>query len=364
MARAPKPAPVQAIVGEDSYLAEAALERLLTAAVGQERQESVSVLYGDESRWEDVLAAARAGSLFAPQRAVVVRRAELLKYANAPQEEPGRVEAAEGREPKKGKAASGRKPAGPGAAGDPVEAYLASPAADATLILLAARPDRRKRPWKSLLSAAEVHDAAPRKGRALRMQVEQELRERGLRFSREALDQLIEEVGQDLRRLMGEVDKLEAWAEGRKQIGEDDVAAVLGHGLGQPTYLLSDAFAARDAARTLELVDELMSNGEPGVLLIAVLHRALRQVRAAAALQGARVPRQEIGARLLPPHMQFKLDSLLEAARRWSEPELARAVAALARVDREVKQGAPAEVALAAAVAAACSRATSPVRAT
>ena len=50
-------------------------------------QDALQVLYGDETKWEDVLAAARTGSLFVSRRAVVVRRAELLKYANAPTED-------------------------------------------------------------------------------------------------------------------------------------------------------------------------------------------------------------------------------------------------------------------------------------
>lgn len=347
MAPARRPAPVQAIVGEDSYLAEAALEQLLADAVGGDQQESVRVVYGDEARWEDVLAAARAGSLFATRRAVVVRRAELLKYASAPQDD--------GEAKGKGK---GRPEQ------DPVEGYLAAPAADATLVLVAAKPDKRRRPWKALLAAAEIHDAAPRRGRALRGYVEQEIRRRGLRFTRDALDQLLEEVGQDLRRLMGEVDKLEAWAEGRSEITGEDVAAVLGHGLGQPLYLLSDAFAARDAPKTLELVERLLGDGEPGVLLLSAMHRSLRQVRAAVALREAAVPKPQIGARLLPPHMQFKLDALLEASRRWSERDLARAVGILEQADLAVKQGASSAVALTSAVVGACAgAATSPRRA-
>ncbi len=312
MAPARRPAPIQAIVGEDSYLAEAALEQVLAEAVGADTRESVRVLYGDEAKWEDVLAAARAGSLFTANRAVVVRRAELLKYASAPRDDEAAGEA-KGR----GKGRSDD---------DPVEAYADAPASDATLVLVAARPDRRRRPWKSLLPRALVHDAAPRKGRALRAYVEQELRRRGLLISREATDQLLEEVGQDLRRLMGEVDKLEAWAAGRQEITGEDVASLLGHGLGQPLYLLSDAFAARDREKALELLERLLGDGEEGLRVLATLHRTLRQVRGAVALREAGVPRAQLGARLLPPNMQFKLDALLEASRRWSERDLARAL--------------------------------------
>jgi DNA polymerase-3 subunit delta len=319
MARPPRPGPIQAIVGEDTYLAEEALERVLAAAIGDDRQDALQVLHGDEARWEDVLAAARTGSLFAPRHAVVVRRAELLK---------GDEEAA-----------------GP---------YADDPAPDATLVLVAAKPDRRRNPWKRLLPKATVHDAAPKRGRALREHVEHELRARGLRFARPAFDDLVAEVGQDLRRLMGEVDKVEAFAAGRREISADDVAAVLGRGLGQPLYLLSDAFASRDAGRSLELVERLLGDGEEALRILSALHRSARQVRAARALGEAGVSRDQIGARLLPANVQFKLDALLSAARRWTEPDLRRGLAALGEADRRLKTGGDGHTALVAAVAESC----------
>lgn len=336
MARASRPGPIQAIVGEDTYLAEEALEKVLASAIGEDRQDALQVFYGDEAKWEQVLAAARTGSLFVTRRAVVVRRAELLKYANAN-----------------------------GGDDDPVEAYAADPSPDVTLVLMAAKPDRRRNPWKKLLAKAAVHDAAPKRGRALRAHVEEELGGRGLRFAPDALNELIAEVGQDLRRLMGEVDKLEAFAGGRKDISADDVAAVLGRGLGQPLYLLSDAYAGRDAAASLELVERLLGDGEEGLRILSTLHRSLRQVRGARAMREARVPRDEIGAKLLPPNMQFKLDALLEASRRWSDADLRRGLAVLGRADRRMKRGGDAATTLVAAVAESCGgagRPTSPRR--
>jgi DNA polymerase-3 subunit delta len=349
MARPSPQGPVQAIVGEDSYLAEAALEKVLQAAIGPDRQESLQVLYGDEARWEDVLGTARTGSLFVSRRAIVVRRAELLKYAGGARDE----DATEG-EGRRSKTAAEE---------DPVEAYAADPAPGVTLVLVTAKPDRRRNPWKKLLAKATVHDASPKKGRALRAHVEEELRGRGLRLAPDALNELLAEVGQDLRRLMGEVDKLEAYAGGRREITLDDVAAVLGRGLGQPLYLLADAFSARDAPASLELVERLLEDGEEGLRALATLHRSLRQVRGALAMREARVPRDEIGAKLLPPNMQFKLDSLLEASRRWSEPDLRRALEALGRADRRMKRGSDPATTLVAAVVESCGggvRPTSP----
>ena len=319
MARVSRPGPIQAIVGEDTYLAEEALEGILAAAIGDDRQEALQALYGDEKKWEQILGAARTGSLFVSRRAIVVRRADQLK---------GDDEA--------------------------VADYAADPAPDVTLVLVAARPDRRRNPWKKLLPKIIVHDASPKKGRALRAHVEEELRRRGLSFAPDALNELVAEVGQDLRRLMGEVDKLEAFAGGRKDISADDVAAVLGRGLGQPLYLLSDAFASRDVSASLELVERLLGDGEEGLRILSTLHRSLRQVRGALAMREARAPRAEIGARLLPPNMQFKLDALVDASRRWSEADLRRGLVALGRADRRMKRGGDAATTLVAAVAESC----------
>jgi DNA polymerase III delta subunit len=371
MAPARRPDPIQAIVGEDTYLAEAALEQVLQEAVGQERSEAVQVLYGDEQKkadgggWAAVLGLARTGSLFAAHRAIVVRRADLFPEDRS---RSGDAEASE----EGGAADTGPRQKKKAAKDEehPLIAYAADPSRDVTLVLVAARPDRRRNPWAKLLKQVAVHDVSPKKGRVLRAYVEQELRQRALRFTADALEELLSEVGQDLRRLMGEVDKLEAWTGGRNEIKLDDVSALLGHGFGQPLYRLSDAFAARERVASLELVDELLRDRsdsdqkEASFKILATLHRTLRQVRGAVALREAGTPRPQIGARLLPANMQFKLDALLDASRRWSERDLALALDVMGRTDRGMKRGADAAVALTSAIVASCGgAATSPRRA-
>ncbi len=335
-----RPAAVQLIVGEDSYLGEQALERVLQLAVGQDRADSVSLFYGDEARWEGVLAAARTGSLFASRRAIVVRRADLLRSEAARSEEE---------EPAKGTKARSKGDQ------DPVLQFLEDPPPDVTLVLLAAKPDRRRNPWKRLCTEGDVHSAEPKKGSALRAYVDEHLRQRGLRMTPDAVADLIIEVGQDLRRLIGELDKLEAWGAGRQDaLTAEDVHTVLGRGLGRPLYLLADSAAGRDLPTSLQQLEELLEGGEEGLRILVTLHRSLRQVRGAAALRAARVPRAEIGARLLPANMQFKLDRLIEASRRWSEPDLRRAFAALERADRRMKSGGDAATTLVATLVESC----------
>ena len=306
------------IVGADSWLADQALESLLEAAVGPDRGDAVQVFRGDETAWTRVTEAARTGSLFASRRAVVVRQADAIKGE-----------------------------------GEEVLAWLDDPSPDTALILLTARPDKRRTLWKRLLDRGAVVSAEPPKGRALRGYLADQVRRRKLALSDQGLEELLERVGQDLRRLMGELDKLAAFAAGREgPLSAEEVAAVLGKGVAQPLYRIADAMSARRAGRVLELLETALDEGEPALKILATLHRALRQVRGARALREACASREQMIARLglLP----FKVGDVLEASRAWTDAELGRAMAALDRADRRIKSGTDGRLALSAAVAEAC----------
>ncbi len=194
--------------------------------------------------------------------------------------------------------------------------------------------------------------ADPLKGRALRAHVQERLRKRKVQLREDALEELIERVGQDLRRLVGEIDKLEAFAADRKgPLTADDVAAVSGRGLAAPLYKMADAYSARSVPAVLGLMEDALEDGEAPLRILATLHRALRQVRGARSLSEARAGKDEIVSRLgLIP---FKVGDVLDAARRWTEPELRKALRALDVADRRIKLGTEPRAALVAAVAAA-----------
>jgi DNA polymerase III subunit delta len=312
---------VVAIVGTDTFLAEEVLEKLIQSAIADDRQEGLQVMRGEEQTWARVLDAARARSLFVARRAVIVRGAEALK--------------------------------GPD---DDLAAYLSDPTPGVTLAFMAPKPDKRRTAWRTLLARARVLSAEPLKGQKLRARVMDEVRRRGLAIEPQGVEELVERVGQDLRRLMGELDKLEAFGAGRTLTAED-VAAVLGRGFARPFYLLGDALSERRTADLLALIQELMDDGEDAVRILGALHRSVRQLRAVRALQAQRATREQVAARIgLPPNMLFKLPAIADAARGWSEAELEAAVAAFGLADRRVKTGSAASVALVEAVAAVCRR--------
>jgi DNA polymerase-3 subunit delta len=315
---------IHVVAGADSYLAEEALETLTAAAVGDDRADSLQVFRGDETTWARVVEAARTGSLFAARRAVVVRNADALKGD-----------------------------------GEEMIAYLEDPSHDVSVVLMTVKPDKRKTVWKRLMDGASVVPADPLKGRALRARVVERVRQRRLPLRDDGLEELLERVGQDLRRLMGELDKLEAFGSAAP-LSAEAVAAVLGRGLAPPLYRLGDAFASRRARETLDILQALLEEGEVPLKILGTFHRSLRQVRGALALRGGRGAREELVSRLgvLP----FKVGDVLEASRRWSEDDLRRAFAALDVADRRMKSGGEPATALVAAVAEACGPGTEKVR--
>jgi DNA polymerase-3 subunit delta len=316
--------PLELIAGGrdfDGYLAEAALERVLQQAIGGDRQEALQAFRGEESSWAQVLDAARTRSLFASRKALVVRQADALRGDD-----------------------------------DGVMAYLEDPTPGVTLVLVAAKPDKRKTLWKRLFEAASVTLAEPLKGARLKGYVRDELRRRKLVLSDDALSALIDSVGADLRRLMGEIDKLQAYAEGER-LSVEEVVEVLGRGFARPLYELSDAFGERRARDTLELLEKSLDEGEAPLRILSALHRGLRELRKVRGLAERRTPREKMVAALGLGNRAFKLDSMLAAARRWDERAFRKATAALERADRAIKSSGDARIALAAALAEACGEA-------
>ncbi|MCU0241394.1 MAG: DNA polymerase III subunit delta [Vicinamibacteria bacterium] len=302
-----------AIVGQDGFLAERALRGIvepLTARVGPEM---VETLDGGDCTWARIIDIARSGSLFVTERVVVVRKCENVK----------------GEE-------------------DSLVAFIQAPHPDVHLVLMAEKPDRRRTVWRRIDDAGEMILVEPLKGKALRAYVADELRRRKLKVGEDILIELIERFGQDLRRLVGEIDKLEAFLVDRPNASVEELASVLGRSMGQPLYKLSDAYTARDRETVIVLMEEALAAGEAPLRILATFHRATRQMAAARSLGRATGTGFELAALLKVP--AFKVGDVMAAARAWKPADVRTAYSALLRADRRIKTGAEPTTALSSVV--------------
>ncbi len=329
MAKAPSP--IVLILGQDSLRADRALEGVLKAR-GIDPSEIVRI-WGDESSFAEVFAAAASRSLFSEKTVVVVRRAEKLRGGGKdsdedPDGEEGSETAEEPAEKRGGRKAGGK---------------VAAPASElpeldpsSSLILVVRKTDRRFGMWKKISKVAELIDADYLKGRSLSMAAEAEAKALGLRIADDVLRETIEQSGPSLGRIASELQKM-ALYQGAMGRGTGDILAVTS---SPPLYRLSDALMMKNKRESLDLLDEALRQGEAGLRVLATVHGTVRKLAVFRALRRAGLSATEAGAQagVLP----FKVSDTERAAGTWSDAEIGRALSIFAEADRRLKLSAPA----------------------
>ena len=227
-----------------------------------------------------------------------------------------------------------------------LDRYLARPAADLLLILVAGAGDK---PDRSLIASTMAVEYAPLTGdripKWITYYVEQELK---ARISPEAATLLQDAVGTDLGQLKIELDKLGSFA-GDQIIDEKAVAAVVGVRPGETFGALLDAVARRDAVTALSLVAPVLeqpkNNGVTMVMALAVQTLALGSGRAARdrGLSPSRVSTalfdllRESGSVYTGRSWTEAVRSWANAVDHWSLNDIDRALDALLAAERALK---------------------------
>ncbi|TLM65926.1 MAG: DNA polymerase III subunit delta [Actinobacteria bacterium] len=176
--------------------------------------------------------------------------------------------------------------------------YVADPAPFTTLVLSAAKPDKRTRLYKVCESAGYVSEfKAPKRaafGKAGEYggKVVEMFSARGKRIGKQAAEQLVEAVGEDLRRLSIEVGKACAYVGDADTVTGADIDAVLSLAAPTSVWDFIDAFGERDTREALKLLAGLISEGETPIGLWGLTLMHLRRLLAARAMldRGERTP--------------------------------------------------------------------------
>lgn len=276
--------------------------------------EAVERLQASETSGEEAVAACNAGGLFASGgRAVIVAGVERWKAAD----------------------------------GKAVSAYLDNPAPDTILAMVADQLRRDSALVKAVGKRGQVlaYDVAKRE---LPEWVRAQLRERGVEVSPGTARALIELVGEEMRELACEIDKLATWADGEKIDKKELELLVCPRGEVAP-FGLTDAWGRHDAAGALaayELLLERASEVRSSVLtrLAALLSAHIGKVSAC-----HRLLQQGLGAREAATRLTmhpYAAEKAVAQARNFSEIELRRATVRLAALDLALKGGSrlPAEL--------------------
>ena len=294
--------PVHLVLGEDDFLAERATKAIVAQA--GEGVEVTTLRAGDVSEGE--IAMATSPSLFAEDRVVVVKHAEL-------------------------------------AGKEPTEILLqacVNPAPGITLIVEHTGGGRQKAMVKKFAKVAEVHKADALKDNERRSWLMEEFRSHGVRPTPDVAAAVLESVGSDLRELASAVSQLVSDTE-----GELTVESVRAYYVGVAEvagFDIADQAVAGRADRALASTRRALQLGTSPVSIAAALARKVGDI---AKLHGVRGNPEQL-ARTVGMH-PYVAKKTMQVARQWSGDAVSHAVIIVSDLDAEVKgQGGDPEFAL------------------
>jgi DNA polymerase III subunit delta len=236
-----------------------------------------------------------------------------------------------------------------------VEAYAKNPNPNALIVFVAdhisipadvRRMDMQDRDKYERLretlgeSCAMLEFARVDEGDGVRWVVEM-AQEQGFKVDADAARELVDSLGADMMLVSNELEKLMLFTAEKKRITLGDVETMVLAAKQRNLYELTDAISSKDRARSLQVLNALLSSGDGeeaaiGHLymlartfkqMLVVLERNVRDSRAIwqALWQGFRVP-------------PFAADDLIRQARRYkSRRELTRALRLIARADLDLR---------------------------
>lgn len=186
--------------------------------------------------------------------------------------------------------------------------------------------------------AAAAHGATiagqPGGGRARGDWVQARVRERGVRLDQAAQARLVEHLGEDLARLDGVLETLQATFGPGTALHESDLEPYLGEAGGVAPWDLTDALDEGDTAGALRALHRMLEAGDRHPLqVIALLHR---HFGAMLRLDGGDVA-DEAAAALVTGLAAFPARKALRQTRRLGHERVGRAITLLAGADLDLR---------------------------
>jgi DNA polymerase-3 subunit delta len=229
--------------------------------------------------------------------------------------------------------------------------YLAAPAPDVVLLLLADKLASNSRLRKAFDASRIIECPGPEKPEQLRSWVEGLFATAGARGDRAAVRRLIELCcgidpndarmvreldGSDLARLRTDVERISIYA------GPDAVTVAMVEELAtrvtdEKVWALGEAWASRDKARVMLLVEQLLTQREHPVRLCGAIGRHLRQVSDAQHLLASMGPGRALDELVAAGANQWAAKKVVQQAQRVKGPQVDAALSRVALLDAELK---------------------------
>jgi DNA polymerase-3 subunit delta len=225
-----------------------------------------------------------------------------------------------------------------------VDRYLDRPPSDVSLVLIQPAGDKPEPRFDRALIVDFESLTGPRLSRWIVQRAESAYH---AQVTPEAVELLIQAVGNDLNHLNIELEKLAAYRNGAA-IDEEAIGAIVGVRREVSLSALLDAIADRDAVHALALLPKVMEQPKSsGVFITMVLATQILATGFARARLDRGTPRQKLYQELMNMMKEGgafpgrawgeAVNAWLRTAENWSESDLAAAASTLHEADRALK---------------------------
>ncbi len=308
------------LYGEETYLADEFVRELKDALISPEGQDfNLERFALEDTRWADLIDLARTTPFFfSPWRIVVVDINGDSEVKLSPLEE------------------------------SIIKDYFRSPSSRTVLVIILAGAVRKSHPlvrFFSRLPAASVclKELKPLKEGSLSLWMDKKLGEKGKLATPEAKRRLAEIIGNDLRRLANELEKIVSFAADKKAVDIDDVNQVCDWVKTFVQWELSDSLGRSDFRQIVLVLNQLFKEGIKPEYILSVTANFFRDILAAKVWLKEKREKKEIFARL-KPHIQesfsfyqARFKEFFSLVEDFSFVDLRGIIAELERIDLLIK---------------------------
>lgn len=229
--------PLYWLEGEEEYFIDKVMDyaehHILTES---EASFNLSIFYGKDANWADVVNACRRYPMFAERQVVLLKEAQQMRDM------------------------------------DKLESYVENPLASTVLVVSykEKKLDARKKFTKLVKEKGVLISTKKMYDKELPGWTQELLQSKGLSATQKALALLVDHIGNDLKRIENEIDKLSVNLGKRTSITEDDIEQFIGVSKEFNVFELQSALAAKDLARSIRIIQYFEANPKAGPIQLVL----------------------------------------------------------------------------------------------
>jgi len=294
--------PVYLFYGEEDFLTDQLCANVIKAGLEPGAEDfNLDILYGNEVDGAMVVSIASAYPMMAARRVVLLKNFTLLSAQSI----------------------------------EMLAKYVKNALPTTCLVLTADKVDLRKSRLAAIEKASTAVESKQLYDRDIPRWIVAHLAERQMTISEDAIRLLHSSVGNSLRSLSSEIDKISLNLAERKNIVEEDVASVTGMSKQFSVFELCDAIGNKNISHGLEILSRMLQLGETPVGILAMLSRHFTILAKLKGFKAQRLGNDDLAKKLnLRPYF---LSSYLLQAARYNQAQLRDVFSLLLEADQHLK---------------------------